>query len=61
MIGKIPGLTIFILQALCIVAITLAPKHHRHSGAGVALGLEGTHAGCPTMHLRMVVRSVCTE
>jgi hypothetical protein len=26
MIGKIPGLTIFILQALCIVAIALAPR-----------------------------------
>ena len=26
MIGKIPGLTIFVLQALCIVAIALAPR-----------------------------------
>jgi hypothetical protein len=26
MSGKIPGLTIFILQALCIVAIALAPS-----------------------------------
>jgi hypothetical protein len=26
MIGKIPSLTIFILQALCIVAIALAPR-----------------------------------
>ena len=26
MIGKGPGLTIFILQALCVVAIALAPR-----------------------------------
>ena len=26
MIGKVPGLTIFILQALCIIAIALAPR-----------------------------------
>jgi hypothetical protein len=26
MIGKIPGLTIFILQALCVVAIALASR-----------------------------------
>jgi hypothetical protein len=26
MIGKVPGLMIFILQALCIVAIALAPR-----------------------------------